>query len=396
MTTRRLITALPAILAAALPLCAAELGPVEVHGTLSQGYLDSRHNNFIEESNKGTFAFREYGLNVTVLPLDNVILGGQLFGRDFGSVGEDTVYMDWLNVDYTWRDWLGFRAGKLKTPYGFYGETRDIDSLRTEVLLPQGVYMEYIRGLYDSAWGGALHGYVPWEGLGGFSYLFQGGARDDDAQDDDMQRLLLGRGLFIEHTDPRPTFAAALTWHTPIEGLRAGATGCRSEHHIGGYADSPFGASPFTADIHDSSMAVGSAEYARGPVTLAAEVMHGSFETLFDYASPFAPDMTFSARYWGGYLKANYRFANRLSVAGGYSYFDYDQTIALAGVPTTLPYAEGQRDGFVSLRFDLTENLIIKVEQHFLSGVAGLFAHENPDGIHEHWAMTLAKLSFVF
>jgi len=52
-------------------------------------------------------------------------------------------------------------VGKLKVPYGFYGKTRDIDSLRTGILLPQGVYMEYIRSSYNSAWSGSVDGYVP-------------------------------------------------------------------------------------------------------------------------------------------------------------------------------------------------------------------------------------------
>ncbi|MEI6808226.1 MAG: hypothetical protein WCN95_05850 [bacterium] len=390
------------LVAVCMPLSALELGPVELHGSLSQGYIYSQHNNFIVDSTDGTADFREYGLNATIRPMDNVTIGGQIFGRDFGVAGNDEIFLDWLNIDYTWRNWLGFRLGKLKTPYGFYGETRDVDSLRTEILLPQGVYMEYIRGLFDSTWGGAVHGFVSSKTLGGFSYLAQGGVRDVDAQSSDMQRLLIGRGIHIDRSKSSPSFAIAFIWDTPVEGLRFGTTGSWSKKFISGTADSPFGSSTYESDIHDNRLLTGSVEYTLGHLTLAAEALSGSFDAIFDYASPYAPDMTLSAAYVGGYMKADYRFADWLAVAGGYSSFDFDQTVTVNGAngipygPSGLPYGENQDDWFLSIRFDITENLILKVEEHIISGISGTFAHENPDGTDKQWSMTMAKMSFVF
>lgn len=384
------------VVAVCMPLSALELGPMELHGSLSQGYIYSQHNNFIVTSSDGTADFREYGLNATITPLDNVTIGGQIFGRDFGAAGNDEIYLDWLSIDYTLRNWLGFRLGKLKTPYGLYGETRDVDSLRTEILLPQGVYMEYIRGLFDSTWGGAVHGYVSSKALGGLSYLAQGGVRDLDAQSGDMQRLLIGNGIHLDTSDSSPSFAAAFIWDTPVEGLRAGMTTSWSRKFIRGIADSPFGSSPYEADIHDNRLLTGSVEYTSGHLTLAAEALSGSFDAVFDYASPYAPDMTFAADYVGGYMKADYRFADWLAIAGGCSYFDYDQTIRMISTPNSVPLEQNQRDWFLSIRFNITENLILKVEEHIISGVAGTFAHENTDGVDAQWSMTLAKISFVF
>ncbi len=95
-------------------------------------------------------------------------------------------------------------------PYGFYGNTRDIDSLRTGILLPQGVYMEYIRGSYNAAWSGSVHGYVTKAGFGGISYSLQGGVRDMDEDNGEMSRLLAGQGLDVDDIEEKTATAVSI------------------------------------------------------------------------------------------------------------------------------------------------------------------------------------------
>jgi hypothetical protein len=379
-----------------LPLGAVELGPVNVHGTVSQGYIDSSGNNFIEDSADGTLDFREYGINASLMLGERVTLGGQMFGREFGSVGNDDIYLDWLVAEYAWRDWLGCSVGKLKVPYGFYGKTRDIDSLRTGILLPQGVYMEYIRSSYNSAWSGSVDGYVPRAGFGGISYSLQCGVRDMDEDNGEMSRLLTGQNLDVNDIKEKAAAAAALTWHTPLEGLRVGGTWSWSEFSLIGSADSPFGPVSYKTDTKDQTMLVGSTEYVNGPLTLAVEGMYGSFESLFDFSSPATPDMDYRSDYWGWYLKGDYRCTDWLALGCGYSRFTIEQTIDVAGMPGSVTKEHDQDDWFISIRFDITENLILKAEEHFVFGTAGVFEHENPDGVDDDWSMTLVKLSYVF
>ncbi len=392
----RNISAMMAMIVAStcLPLGAVELGPVDVHGTVSQGYINSSGNNVIDDSRDGTFAFREYGLNASFMLGERVTLGGQVFGREFGSVGNDEIYLDWLVAEYAWRDWLRLSVGKQKVPYGFYGNTRDIDSLRTGILLPQGVYMEYIRSSYNSAWSGSAHGYVAGEGFGGISYSLQGGVRDMDERNGEMSRLLARQSLDIDDIEEKAAVAAALIWHTPCEGLRVGGTWSWSEFSLTGSVDSPFGQVAYSGDTRDETIVVGSTEYSRGPLTLAVEAMHGSFDSSFDIASPATPEVEFSLEFWGWYLRGDYRFTDVLSLGGGYSYFDVDRTIDLGGGADI--ESSDQESVFVSIRFDITESLILKVEEHVASGGAGVFDHENPDGVDDSWSMTLAKLSYVF
>ena len=121
-----------------------EFGDVDIHGFVSQGYLQSDENNFImAQTKEGTFEFNELGINFTTMLLPHLRAGVQLFAKDLGVIGNDQVEIDWAYGDYRWKDWAGIRVGILKIPHGLYSETRDIDALRTCILLPQSVYSNW-------------------------------------------------------------------------------------------------------------------------------------------------------------------------------------------------------------------------------------------------------------
>lgn len=108
-----------------------------ISGFVSQGYLVTSENDYIvHNSRDGNFEFNEAALNVSIMPSDRRRVGMQLMARDFGQLGNNNLYLDWAYGDYRWRDCLGFRAGKVKLPMGFYNQGREIDMLRTSIFLP--------------------------------------------------------------------------------------------------------------------------------------------------------------------------------------------------------------------------------------------------------------------
>ena len=87
--------------------------PVQIHGFLSQGYLKSSANNYLADTEDGTFQFNEFGINFTTDLADGLHMGMQLFARDLGSLGNDDVIIDWAYADYFYKSWLGIRiAGR--------------------------------------------------------------------------------------------------------------------------------------------------------------------------------------------------------------------------------------------------------------------------------------------
>jgi hypothetical protein len=315
-------------------------------------------------------------------------------------VGNDKLFLDWIQADYLYRDWLGIRAGKMKIPFGLYNETRDIDSLRTEILLPQGVYMEYTRETFNAMLGVSLYGYLSCSEFGGVSYLVQYGERQMEEDNGDMSRLLADRGMLVDDFDMDPSFAGSLIWDTPLDGLRLGATYSFNQYDIEGTLPSPMGTSAFLAPVKDEDIWVVSIEYTVGRLQLTSELMDGGFHAGFDYTAPTVPDLGFRQSYTGYYVRGTYQWLDWLSTATGYSRFKTDQVVTVnPGTPASSSprtTEEDQDDIFISLRFDVGDHIVLKAEHHFLAGDAGVFDSENPDGTDEHWQMSGFKASYLF
>ena len=61
-----------------------------------------------------------------------------------------------------------------------------------------------------------------------------------------------------------------------------------------------------------------------------------------------------------------------------------------------------QNDLALSLRFDISPNMIFKLEGHRMDGIASVLPQDNthilgdPAGIEQNWYMFASKISFVF
>src|ERR1035437_303325 len=157
---------------------AMEAGGVEIHGFVSQGFIKtSKENNFpVSNSGQGSFNFNDFGINFSKEITPDLHVGMQLSAFDRGNYGRDKITIDWAYGDYRYRDWLGFRAGKVKIPLGLYNEARDNDALRTFIFLPQQAYYDYERDSLVAILGGAVYGSVPLGEAGTLNYQVEVGA----------------------------------------------------------------------------------------------------------------------------------------------------------------------------------------------------------------------------
>ena len=212
-----------------------DLGGIDVHGFISQGYLQSDENNFFADTEKGTTQFNEMGINFSADVTEKLRLGVQFFARDMGTIGNNDVVLDWAIADYRWRDYLGLRAGNMKWVNGLYNESRDVDMLRTPIFLPQGVYNEAWRETSATIQGAGLYGEIPANKVGSISYDLQYGSMNMPVTGGPA-KLLKDQvpGVFknyyhmtdveLESVNVDETFAGSLKWNTPLEGLVIGGT----------------------------------------------------------------------------------------------------------------------------------------------------------------------------
>ena len=194
---------------------------IQIHGFVSQGALLTSDNNYLARDEHGSLEFTEAGINFTKPLDDQLTVGVQLFARDLGPDGNYSAKFDWLDLDYHWKDWLGFRAGRVKIPFGLYNDTSDIDAAQPVALLPQSVYPETNRDFLLAQTGVDLYGYVPIEAGGAISYEAYAGTLY-------LSFPATASASFSNIHVPYIT-GGRLMWETPIDGLRFAASGLAGE-----------------------------------------------------------------------------------------------------------------------------------------------------------------------
>lgn len=387
------------------PSFAFDVESVKIHGFLSQGFLQTDHNNFLAETEDGTFQFNEFGINFSTQLTDKLQVGLQLFGRDMGNVGNDDVKLDWAFMNYRWKDWAGVKIGRVKMIYGLYNDTREIDMLRTSTLLPQSVYVEVFRDSMAAIKGVDFYGNVPVKYLGAFSYELSCGVlsfADGDGVSQAIENNNAAYKFKVENIDSDSAYSYALTWDTPLEGLRFRYSGLEINGlNASGSANLPLPngtvANSFNLDYKLVRFNVISGEYVLGNLTLASEYM----ETDLRVASTIGPVAGLrNTPYQGWYTSGSYRFNDVFTLGLSYSEFyndsndkDGDKQVA-AGKKD---YQTWLKTYTVSSRFNINEFWLFKLEASYNDGFGGLQPVYNaPSDLEPYWWLFAAKATVSF
>ncbi|MGD9161336.1 MAG: hypothetical protein PVG39_23180 [Desulfobacteraceae bacterium] len=388
------------------PVSAYEVEDVNIHGFISQGYLQSSDNNFHSKSKDGTFEYSEIGINFSKELTDSLRLGMQLFSRDLGSNGNNEIKLDWAFGDYRWKDWLGVRVGKIKTPHGLYNETRDVDMLRNSVFLPQSVYSEILRDPALALQGVGIYGSIESEALGSFSYQAMGGTQNIEANETTSQAL---QGLSTSTTivendgfDVDHKYAFSLVWDTPMEGLRLSVTHSTSKIMVNSHITAEMRGNPagtfIGREIKKLDNNVYSLEYVWNDLILVGEyiVLKKTQRLILD--TDFWDWANTKSDGW--YLGGAYRLAHWVELGSYYSesYNNADDRDGVKGAydPNHRAYS---KDLALTLRFDINDYWVIKLESHSIKGTNGISSLDisaDPNKIEKDWNLFAAKTTFSF
>ncbi len=379
------------------PAAAFEFGElaerVEIHGFLSQGFLKSCENNFVEDALDGTFEFNEMGLTLSSNVTDRLHAGVQLFSRDLGDLGNNAIQIDWAYGDYRWKDWLGIRVGKVKLSFGLYNETRDIDSLRTWIFLPESLYNEYYRDTFHAMYGIEGYGYIPLNALGSLNYQVQFGEKNISTDSAIAKEFSTEDEIYtFGALEVKDALSCGLDWETPVEGLRMKGWMTTFDMQITiRVKDLPelpdLGIPPGTRQQHrerDNTYNTLSVEYVRDRVTMMAEYATGKDE---------------NGRNEGYYLGAAFRVTDSLQLGAYYSeyYLDADDKDGSEYEARGLPnHRAWYKDLTATVRFDINDSWLVKLEGHAVNGTCGLWEDENPDGLEEQSYVFAIKTTFNF
>ena len=377
---------------------------ISIHGFASTGYLRSDHNNFLLASEDGSFEFNEVGINFGVAIAENMRVGLQLYSFDLGDIGNNEIKLDWAFLDYEWKEWLGLRVGKIKTPYGLYNETQDYDMLRTCILLPQNVYYKYRRETDVSTQGMAIYGNIPLSRAGKVKYDIYFGA-PSISMDRGVAKELSTHEIEFESARMKYLIGGRLIWLVPVKGLKLGANYTLYDLNFEGetYVDIPLGSGltakiPANADytLDNPYKYIFSIEYDYGELTVAAEYYYMDSGTWLDFdfsefGVPYQLPVKYSIHTSGFYALLSYRLCSWLELGTYYSVYyqeiDHHKDELLGTM----------KDLALSARFDINQSWLVKTEVHFMGGAGLLTETDNPDTSYEpKWTLFAIKTTFNF
>lgn len=411
-TTFRLIVMLTLGLLA-VPCLATEAPDVDIHGFISQGYLNTSDNYFYGDTVDGSFEFNEFGINFSEDLTDNLRVGLQILARDFGSNGDDEMAIDWAFGDYRLNGWLGLRAGKIKAPKGLYNETRDVDMLRTAIFLPQSVYSEILRDMDLGLLGAGIYGDVDLNAGGWLSYQFIYGTQNVPSNES-VSQALQGTTAYTtpvenESIEVDRKYVLGLVWEPPVEGLRLGITYDNSVILTTAYAKMTvsgvfYEGDIILADFDKYENIVFSAEYAIGNLQVVGEYIRTQKDYLITFSGEFHEGGDMTADGW--YMGATYQLADRFHLGGYYSE-SYNNTDDRDGETVDRPgndirHRAYLKESCLTASFILNEHWVIKLEGHLFTGthrIGALDQVPDADGnvfAEEDWDLLAAKVTFSF
>lgn len=360
---------------------AESLSGVETHAFLSQGYIKTTDNNYLAKSKFGSFNFTEVGINFTKHLNDDLRTGIQLFARNLGPTGDFNAKLDWFYLDYHYSDALGLRLGRVKLPFGLYNDTSDIDMARAPILLPQSIYPTQNRDFLLAQTGMELYGRKRIGLFGDLDYRAYGGTILVDIENTP------GSAVEVKELNVPYVAGGRLLWETPLEGLRVGATAqaLRLDTTL------LYGGVTTVKGQVPALLWVGSIEYWKDSLLLSAEYSRWHVKVAESSNTALLPaSNTTSERAYG---MASYRLNKWLQPATYYS-------ILYPNVDNREGRANSQHDLAATLRFDINQHWLVKVEGHYMWGTAGLSTALNDNislnDLKNRWAAFLIKTTAYF
>lgn len=391
----------------------AVAGQPVIHGIISQGYLKSTDYNYLIPSTDGSFAFNEVMLNVSASVTDNLRVGAQMIARNLGTDGNEDFVLDWAYGDYRFSDQFGLRVGKVKTPHGFYNQTRDVDMVRNSILLPQAVYTETMRDVMNGFEGLSIYGTFSTSETSSLEYDAFVGTVDVERTEFPVGIMLqpMFKGMWGSYlpmagwqAEVETIYGGALRFNTPLEGFRVGASAFDAKMNGTGTFAAPLGFFNPEFKMHATPWYVLSAEYSTDRLVASFEFTRAFVDMelngvlvptgMPDPAPPaIAMDFAPEDRRGGWYGQATWQFNDWFQLGGYYSMF-YPDYATRDGEG----FSHMQGDLALTARFDITDYWLVKVEGHAMNGTGDVPDHINVGTplTEENWTLFGVKSTFYF
>jgi len=365
----------------------------QIHGFLSQGYSLTSSNNFHGESQDGgSFDFREFGINLSQRMKSHIFISGQIISSKTNAEDSGNPKLDFLLLDYRFNNSSnhnsGIQIGRVKNPFGFYNETRDVPFTRPSVILPQSIYFDRTRDLTLSSHAVQLYSSLETNRAVLHGQLQVGYPRIDS---DKVERVVYGNEQNGDFS-AKFSYICKISYEQEGRGLQAALSYAElnAEYNEISAASGNFRFSPIVLSLQYNTLNWSvSGEYAR---------RRSSFENLAlplpikkEEGESYYLQFTWRPmQQWSSYARYDVAYLNRDDKNGS-------EREAMSGglIPAYKMFA---LDKTLGIRWTINNDWEIAVENHWVDGAAWLDAVENPiaAAIDRKWKLFTANLSFRF
>jgi hypothetical protein len=361
MRTTLFLAAMLAALSGPAPARAYELGSGRLSlngfGSWAAGYTN--RNAYQTGTVPGQWNNADFAFDVAAQPDERLSVAAQVFFRSGGEAGETSGRIDWAFASWRFSDAVTLRVGKVKQPFGIYGEIYDVGTLRPFLTLPAGLYgpADFVGESYLGA--GLTGNFFSSSGWGLGYDVYLGELVVNEAE---LPKFVAHPELFqpgaaidIEEESHGRQAGARLTLHTPVDGLSFRLTG----------AGRPNG--PTVAGV--------SAEYLTDVWSIRSEVFHQH-------------DPAEEVQAWAGYLEVARHFGRHWQLA---TRLDLSRTLIIGQKSDSSLLRH--RDLALGLNYWFTPQLVFRVAAHAVDG--NRFAYAG-DVVAATLARTLASHTALY
>jgi hypothetical protein len=333
----RILSCLALSLVAGLPAVAQSTGStIDIHGFGGWAYSKTDGHKYSLGTEGGEYDNAEFALNVSAKPVEKLSIVAQM--RLESGSDQEQAELDYAFAEWTFSDAARVRVGRVKHPFGIYGEVFDVGTVRPFYSLPQSLYGA--NGFTARAYNGAgLTGNVPL-GKWNVQYDVYAGQIEGDFE---TPGLLSTSSKYFQ--EPSITFGyrvedsygGRLNIATPLEGLTIGASGYTGQAHTD--------LSQVDTDQRDVFAAHG--EYTRGPFAIRSEWGH------LKNGEDFNVD--------AGYVESSFRLTEHWQVAARWDQLQVELPgVNLSSLPGIFPLLLEHREAALGVSYWFSPNFVVR------------------------------------
>lgn len=319
-------------------------GIIDIHGFGGWAYGKTDGHKYSLGLEGGNYDNAEFALNVSAKPLDKLSIVAQV--RLESGTGEEQAELDYAFAEWMFHDALRVRAGRVKHPFGIYGEVFDVGTVRPFYSLPQSLYGA--NGFTARAYNGAgITGNVPL-GKWGVQYDVYGGQIEGDFETPGL--LSTVKDYFAE---PNITFGyrvenaygGRLNITTPVDGLTVGTSAYTGQ----AYTDLS------NVDTDKRDVIAAHAEYVLRGFAVRSEWGHLKNGSDFEVDS--------------GYAEASYRIGEHWQVAARWDQLEVTLPgTNLSRLPKIFPQLLEHQETTLGLNYWFSPNFVVRGSYQMTDG----------------------------